>query len=253
MADLTSPVALKAAFAEFIATALFVFFGVGSVAVAAAGGGIVAIALSFGLAIALLAAGAGPISGGHLNPAVTFAMMITNRISAVKGLMYIAAQLVGGILGALLLRVFIVEDVLAAIPGAGGLAVTEAMPSNLAAVGVEATITFALVWTVFATAVSPRGSGNLAPLYIGLAVVVIHLVAIPLTGTGANPARSLGPAVGLPGVTGDLPGRWEDQWIYWAGPLIGAALASLTYWLLYLQAEGQPAASPESSPVVSQS
>ena len=235
MNELRSAATFKASFAEFVATALFVFFGVGSVAVAAAGGGIIAIALSFGLTIALLAAGAGPISGGHINPAVTFALMITNQVSPVRGVMYIIAQLLGGCLGALLLRVFIVEEVVSGIPGAGGLAISDAVPSTLAGVGIEATITFALVWTVFATAVSPRGSGNLAPLFIGLAVVVIHLVAVPLTGTGANPARSFGPAVALPAVTDGLPGRWEDQWVYWAGPLIGAVIAGLTYWVLYLR------------------
>ena len=252
MADLTSPATVRAAIAEFIATALFVFFGVGSVAVAAAGGGIVAIGLSFGLAIALLVAGAAPISGGHLNPAVTFGMMITNQISLVKGVIYIVAQLLGGCLGALLLRIFIVEEVLSGIPGAGGLALSEAVPSNLAGVGIEATITFALVWTVFATAVSPRGSGNLAPLFIGLSVVIIHLVAVPLTGTGANPARSFGPALVLPAVSGDLAGRWDDQWIYWVGPLIGATLAALSYWALYLQPESEATTSAEVSRAVSQ-
>ena len=248
--ELTSPAALRATFAEFIATALFVFFGVGSVAVAAAGGGIVAIGLSFGFAIALLAAGAGPISGGHINPAITFAMMITNQISVVKGLMYIVAQLLGACLGALLLRAFLVEDVISSVPGAGGLAISDAVPSNLAAVGIEAVITFALVWTVFATAVTRRGSGNLAPLFIGLTVVIIHLVAVPLTGTGANPARSFGPALALSGAAEELPGRWDDQWVYWVGPLLGAAIAGLTYWFLYLQSEDEPATAAPAAPSV---
>ncbi len=226
--ELRSPEAYRAAFAEFIVTALFLFFGVGSVgAILATAGSIEIAAFSFGLSIAVLAAGAGPISGGHINPAVTFAFVLTNRMTPVRGLMYIVAQLVGGCLGVALLRAFMVDELFLSIPGAGGNDISEAVTNNLAAVGVEATITFMLVWTIFATAVSPRGSGNLAPLYIGLAVVIIHLVSIPLTGTGANPARTFGPAV--------IMGRWDDHWVYWAGPLLGAALASLSYWFLYLQ------------------
>jgi aquaporin TIP len=239
--ELSSPVALKAALAEFLTTALFIFFGVGSIVALLAtapnlGGGIVIVAAAHGLAIALLAAGAGPISGGHINPAVTFAMVITNRITVVRGVMYVVAQLLGACLGALLLRAFITKDVLAQIGGAGGHVVNDDLvPSTIAALGIEATITFLLVWTIFATAVSPRGAGNLAPLFIGFAYLILQLVAIPLTGGGANPARSFGPALLLPGVDDGVTGRWEDHWIYWIGPLIGAALASLTYWMVYLQ------------------
>ena len=93
--------------------------------------------------------------------------------------------------------------------------------------GIEAVGTFLLVWTVFAVAVAPRGnSGIVAPLYIGLAVVVAHLVMVPLTGTGINPARTFGPAL--------VNGRWDDFWVYLIGPLIGAALAALSYQFLYL-------------------
>lgn len=230
--ELRSQEALRAAIAEFIATALFLFFGVGSVAALLLtaptfGGGIVIVALSFGLAIAVLAAGAGPISGGHINPAVTFAFILTNRISLVRGLMYVVAQLLGACVGIALLRAFVVDEFFLTIPGAGGNDISDAVPSNLAAVGVEATLTFILVWTIFATAVSPRGSGNLAPLYIGLTVVIIHLVGVPLTGTGANPARTFGPAL--------IMGRWDEHWVYWVGPLLGSAIAALSYWFLYLQ------------------
>jgi MIP family channel proteins len=239
--DLRSPAALKAALAELLATALFIFLGVGSIAAFIltapdVGGGIVIIAASFGFAIALLAAGAGPISGGHINPAVTFAMLITGQITVTRAGMYIVAQLVGAAIGALLLRLFLTDEVLAQIPGAGGNAISDiAVTSNLAAVGIEATMTFLLVWTIFATAVSPRGSGNLAPLFIGFAVFVLHLVTIPLTGSGVNPARTFGPALMLPEVAEGLPGRWEDWWVYYVGPLIGAAVAAIGFWVLYMQ------------------
>jgi MIP family channel proteins len=231
--ELTSPAALKASLAELLATLLFVFMGVGSIVAMLGtaellGGGIVIVAGAFGLSIAVLAAGAGPLSGGHINPAVTFAMVITNRITVTRGAMYVVAQLVGAAIGMLLLKAFLIGEVFDSIPGAGGNLINEAaVPSTLAAVGIEATLTFLLVGTIFATAVSPRGSGNLAPLFIGFAVFVIHLVAIPLTGTGANPARTFGPAL--------VQGEWDDHWVYWLGPLIGAAIASVGYWLLYLQ------------------
>lgn len=235
-AELTSPEALRATFAEFIATLLFLFIGVGSVAafVAASGSGsalidgVPIIAMAFGLAIAFLAAGVGPISGGHINPAVTFSMIITGEVRVVRGVMYILAQLAGACVGVALLRALLADDLILAIPGAGGNAINDSVVNgSLEAVGVEAVGTFILVWTVFAVAVTTRGnSGTLAPLYIGLAVLIAHIILVPLTGCGINPARSFGPAL--------VNGRWDDQWVYWVGPLIGAALASLTYTYLYL-------------------
>ena len=90
----------------------------------------------------------------------------------------------------------------------------------------EVVITFALVLVIFATAVDPRGMGNLAPLAIGLTVLVAHLVAVPITGASMNPARSFGPAL----VAGEL----TDQWIYWVGPLLGGAIAGLLYQFAFM-------------------
>ncbi len=226
----------KNSLAELIATLLFVFVGVGSIAAMLQtapdlGGGIVIVAAAHGLAIALLAAGIGGISGGHINPAVTFSMFITGQIALGRAIMYVVAQLVGAAIGMLLLKAFLVGAVFDAIPGAGGHAVNDAVvASNLAAVGIEAVITFLLVWTIFATAVSKRGTAP-APLFIGFAVFVFHLVAIPMTGAGANPARTFGPAL--------ISGEWADHWVYWVGPLLGAAVAALGYWYLYLQDENE--------------
>jgi MIP family channel proteins len=192
--------------------------------------------LTFGLSIALLAAGIGGISGGHINPAVTFAMIVTGQMGVAKGSMYIVAQLLGACIGVLILRAFLIDDLLATIPGAGGNfingnAVGEAWQGML----LEAMGTFVLVWTVFAVAVNPRlSSGNLAPLYIGLAVGVVHFFLIPLTGCGINPARTFGPALFLPGTADGVTGRWDDAWIYYIGPLLGATAAALTYYMLYL-------------------
>src|SRR3989304_6143236 len=191
--ELTSPATLKATFAEVVATALFVFVGVGSI-VAFGVTGSLDVAFAHGFAIALLVAGIGAISGGHINPAVTFATVITGRITPTRGAMYVVAP--------------------------------------LAAVGLEAVGPFVLVWTVFAVAIAPRGgSGIIAPLFIGLAVLVAHIVLIPLTGSGINPARTFGPALGN--------NAWTDHWVYWVGPLIGAAAAAITYYVLFLMPEEQ--------------
>ena len=237
MEELSSPEALKASVAELVATALFVMVGVGSFAVAAAGGSVVSVAAAHGFAIAMLTAGIIGISGGHINPAVSFAMMITGQVSLMRGLMYIVAQLIGACIGALLLRAFIVDEVLQQIAGGGGQAVSPAVSEAWQGMFLEALGTFVLVWTFFAVAVNPRlGSGNVAPLYIGLAVLVVYLFLIPLTGSGINPARTFGPALFLPAPPDDsgIPGRWSDAWIYYIGPLLGAATASLSYYLLYL-------------------
>ena len=205
----------RATFAEFIATFLFVFLGAGSVVVS---GGLpngdldparlVLIAMAHGFGIALLAYATANISGGHINPAVTFAAVITRKVSATRGLMFVTAQLVGAVAGALLL--------LGAVPDAAdtNLGAHALGPEVSVGMGLlmEVAITFALVFVIFATAVDPRGMGNLAPLAIGLTVLVAHLVAVPITGASMNPARSLGPAL--------VAGEWADQWIYWVAPLL---------------------------------
>ena len=236
--ELTSSEALKAAAAELIATALFVMVGVGSVAAVVANGSdlLPNVALAHGLAFGLLVAGIAGISGGHINPAVTFAMLVTGQITVIRGVMYIVAQLIGACIGALLLRAFVLDAVLEAIPGGGGVALNEGVVTEgWHGMLLEALGTFVLVWTIFAVAVNPRlSSGNLAPLYIGLAVGAVYFFLVPLTGAGINPARAFGPALFLPGAADGIPGRWDDAWIYYIGPLLGAAAAGLSYYMLYL-------------------
>jgi MIP family channel proteins len=210
--------------AEFIVTLLFIFIGCGAVVASgmASGGALdtgrlVAIALAHGLAIALLVFATANVSGGHINPAVTFAMIVTRKISIAKGAMYVVAQLAGAIVGALLLMA-VSPDAVEGNLGAHGLGAGVTAGMGLL---VEIILTFVLVFTVFMAAVDRRGAGIVAPLAIGFAVLVAHLVAVPLTGAGINPARSLGPAL--------VAGAWADHWIYWAGPLIGATGAGLVH------------------------
>lgn len=231
--DLPLSVASRAVLAEFIATALFVFLGAGTVVVT---GGLLgesltaarllAIALAHGLAIMLLVAATARISGGHINPAVTFGAFLTGRISFVRGILYVAAQLIGAVAGAWLLAA-VVPPAAAGNLGAHALGNGVAISAGLLA---EVVLTFILVFTVFATAMDPRGPAHLAPVAIGLAVLVDHLVGVPLTGASMNPARSFGPAL--------ITGAWAGHWLYWAGPLIGAALAAALYTLIFLRQEG---------------
>jgi len=223
----------RAVVAEFIATLLFVFVGAGAVAVVTGvlerspgedAAALAAIALAHGLAIALLVAAIASISGGHINPAVTFAAVITGRMKAAPGVLYVVAQLAGAVVGALLLKIVLVEGVEGNL-GAHALNL-DALSSEGAGLLVEVVLTFVLVFTVFATAVDPRGMVNLAPVAIGLAVLVDHFVGVPLTGASMNPARSFGPAL--------VADAWDDHWVYWLGPLAGGGLAGLVYYFVYL-------------------
>ncbi len=227
--EFTSLEAWRSTLAEFVATLLFVFLGAGSVSVS---GGLpngelgasrlVAIALAHGLGIALLVYATANISGGHINPAVTFAAWLTKNISTARGLMFVAAQLVGAAVGALLLLVTIPD---AADTNLGAHALGPGVSISMGLV-MEIIVTFVLVFVIFATAVDPGGMGNLAPLAIGLTVLVDHLVAVPITGASMNPARSFGPAL--------VAGYWADHWIYWVGPLLGGAGAALVYQFAFM-------------------
>ncbi|MBI2872418.1 MAG: MIP family channel protein [Chloroflexi bacterium] len=228
--ELRDPNTWRAGASELIATLLFVFIGAGSVVVTQKVQGsptmdterLVAIALAHGLAIALLVAATANISGGHINPAVTFGAMLTKKISIPKGAVYIVAQLVGAVIGAALLAAVIPS----ADRGVLGSHRLEAGVSPGAGLLAEVVLTFVLVFTVFATAMDPKGLAGLAPVAIGLAVLVDHLVGVPLTGASMNPARSFGPAL--------VSGTWDTHWLFWVGPAIGGGLAAIAYQVLFM-------------------
>jgi len=134
-------------------------------------------ALAHGLAIAHLAAATANISGGHINPAVTFGAWITGKISLIKGMMYFLAQLTGAVIGAFLLAAIIPKSAQGNL-GAHGLGAGFSVGSGLLA---EIILTLVLVLVVFATAIDPKGLGSLAPIAIGLAVLVDHLLVVPPT------------------------------------------------------------------------
>ncbi|XP_062857390.1 aquaporin-4 [Trichomycterus rosablanca] len=183
---------------------------------------VILISLCFGLSIATLVQCFGHISGAHINPAVTAAMVATCKLSLAKGVFYLGAQCLGAIVGAAVLYGVTPPGV----RGALGVTTVHANISPGHALVIELFITFQLVFTVFATC-DPKRSDlkGSAALSIGLSVCVGHLFAIPYTGASMNPARSFGPAV--------IMGNWENHWVYWLGPIMGGVLAAAMYEYLF--------------------
>ncbi len=229
IAEFVSIEAWRTSFIELLATALFVFLGAGSVIITGSLTDgeltvprLLTIAFAHGLAIAFLAFATANVSGGHMNPAVTFAAVVTKKISGARGLMFVAAQLAGAVIGALLLLATIPD---AADTNLGAHALGSDVTITMGLI-MEIVVTFVLVFVIFATAVDPGGIAPLAPLAIGLAVMVDHLVAIPITGASMNPARSFGPAL--------VSGEWANHWIYWLGPILGGVLAGVMYQVVFI-------------------
>jgi len=198
--------------AEFVGTFALIFIGAGALAIGA--GGLVGVALAHGLVIVTFAYAYGHISGTHINPAVTLGLLIAGEIEFVAAIGYWIVQLLGGILGAVVLN--------AVLPEAGDLGVTilgEGV-TPIQGLVVEIVLTFFLVNTIFNTAVSGK-AGNFAGLAIGLTLVLSILMGGPLTRASLNPARTLGPAL--------VSGNYADIWLYFVGPFVGAILAALLY------------------------
>lgn len=221
--------AWRASFIELLAATLFVFLGAGSVIITGSLTDgeltvprLLTIAFAHGLAIAFLAFATANVSGGHMNPAVTIAAVMTKKLSGARGLMFVAAQLAGAAIGALLLLATIPD---AADTNLGGHALGSDVSITMGLI-MEIVVTFALVFVIFATAVDPGGIAPLAPLAIGLTVLVDHIIAIPITGASMNPARSFGPAL--------ISGEWSNHWIYWLGPILGGLIAGVMYQVVFI-------------------
>lgn len=218
--DVRSLMFWKALFAEFLGTFFLVLIAIGSTVQGWQPDelDVVQIALTFGLVVATIVWIIGHVSGGHINPAVTMAMLVTRRISLVRAVLYIIVQCGGAIAGAGLLRSLTPES------QQGGLGTTTLSDGVSAGMGfgIEFFITMLLVLTVFATVDSKRNDhGGSFPLTIGLSVTTGHLWAVEFCGSSMNPARSIGPAV--------VMNIWADHWVYWLGPLAGGIFAGLLY------------------------
>ncbi|XP_070700660.1 aquaporin-4-like isoform X2 [Pempheris klunzingeri] len=218
----------RAVSGEYLATLIFVLLGLGSTINWAAEqekpppADLVLISLCFGLSIATMVQCFGHISGGHINPAVTAAMVVTRKLSLAKALFYVVAQCLGAITGAGIL--YLVTP--AAVRDSLGVTTVNSKISLGHGLLVELLITFELVFTVFATCDPKRTDlGGSAGLAIGFAVAIGHLFAIPYTGASMNPARSFGPAM--------VTLNFENHWVYWVGPILGGILAAGLYEYLY--------------------
>ena len=218
--------------AEFVGTALLVLFGPGSVVAALKVGdgnldygGLGFIALAFGIVVAVVIYGFGAVSGAHINPAVTFTLVVTRRFPWVEAIPYVMAQLLGGAAGGLLVVAIFSREAV----GLGGVGSTVLSPdvSYGAGIGAEAVGTFILVFAIMAVAVDARAPKEMAGLMIGLAVALAIVVVGPLTGASLNPARTFGPYVASALFGGSPP--WGDFAIYWVGPFLGGAAAAFVY------------------------
>ena len=216
--------------AEFIGTLWLVLGGCGSAVLAAGipalGIGFAGVSLAFGLTVLTMAYAVGHVSGAHFNPAVSVGLWVGGRFPAKDLPGYIVAQVLGGIAGAGIL--YVIASGHAGFSLDGGFASNgygEHSPekySMVACLVTEVVMTFGFLFVILG---STHGSApkGFAPIAIGLALTLIHLVSIPVTNTSVNPARSLGPAI--------FVGGWalEQVWLFWVAPIVGAALAGLAY------------------------
>lgn len=233
--------------AEFVGTAMLVTFGAGSVVAALSFGGgeltypgLGFVALAFAIVIAVVVYGFGPVSGAHINPAVTIALALTRRFAWADVVPYLLAQLVGAAAGGFgIVAMFGVGT--AEAGGVGGTALAEHV-SYGSGITAEALGTFILVFAVMALAVDARAPQGWAGLMIGLAVACAILLIGPLTGGSLNPARTFGPYL-VATVFGG-PVSWADFALYCVGPLLGAALAAAAYDLIAAPAKALATASP---------
>lgn len=233
--------------AEGLGTALLVFFAVGVATLAFGVGttgsstsaGVLATALAFGLTLMVLAYALGPISGCHVNPAVTMGFLAARRIDLKTAGEYWAAQVVGGIAGALALWGVLetsstYRDSMGL--GADGYGSESMIGVNLGgALVTEVVLTFLFVFTVLSvTRKAAAASAMMAGAVIGFSLTVVHLVGIPLTGTSVNPARSIGPAL----IVGDT--ALSQLWVFIVAPLVGGAVAALVHNYLFPPREDAP-------------
>ena len=212
---------------ECIGTFILVFLGCGSAALAGNSIGTLGIAFAFGLAIVAIAYSVGRVSGGHVNPAVSLAMLINKKITKKDFCGYVVAQVLGAIIGAACLSM-VAKATNLVDPGLGTNGFDSSSSVGISVIGalfVEIVATFIFVLAILGVT-SDEKNGSVAGIVIGLVLTLIHIVVIPLTGTSVNPARSLGPAL----LTGGT--ALSQVWVFIVAPLVGAAIAAYVWSLI---------------------
>ena len=222
---------MKKYIAEGIGTFVLTLLGCGTAMFIGCGtpAGVVGTAIAFGLTVIAMAYTIGNISGCHINPAITFAVALSGRMSWKDACGYWCGQIIGGIVaGAVLLLLSnLMTPELSGFAGANPAGLGTNGVAHAGGVGgallVECLATFIFVLVVLGSTDAKKGAGNLAGLAIGLTLILVHLVCINLTGTSVNPARSLGPAIFAGG------DALANVWVFFVGPCAGAALSALVW------------------------
>lgn len=223
--------AFKKCIAEFIGTFTLVLIGCGTAMLvgcdAASGSGYILTAFAFGLVIVGMAYCVGNVSGCHINPAVSLAVLISGRMKATDFVFYVISQVLGAISGAACLKIIFslgkVKDMTGGL-GSNGLAGVSG--NAVAGLLVEILLTFVFVLVILGVTDSAYNHGSFGGVVIGFSLVLVHILGIGLTGTSVNPARSIGPALFAGG------DALASLWVFIVGPFVGAALAALIYKLI---------------------
>jgi len=225
---------MKRLFAEFFGTFWLVFGGCGSAVLAAAypdlGIGFLGVAFAFGLTVLTMAYAVGGISGGHFNPAVSVGLLVGGRFDAKDLIPYVIAQVLGAVVASAVLYVIVSGK--ADFAGIGGFATNgygDASPGKYgmtSALVIEVVLTFMFLMIILGST-HGRVPKGFAPIAIGLALTLIHLISIPVTNTSVNPARSTGPALLVGGIA------LQQLWLFWVAPIVGAILAGVTHKALF--------------------
>ncbi|MCW3835306.1 aquaporin Z [Sphingomonas canadensis] len=233
--------------AEMIGTFWLVFGGCGSAVFSAAfpdvGIGLLGVSLAFGLTVLTMAYSIGHISGCHLNPAVTLGLWAGGRFPAKDIPLYVIAQVIGAVIAAALLY-----HIASGAPGYTGGVASNGFGAHspggyvmMAGLLIEVVLTFMFLLIILGSTDS-RAPAGFAPIAIGLALTLIHLISIPVTNTSVNPARSTGPALIEGGIA------LEQLWLFWVAPIAGALLAGLAYKVLGADAGARPPVEGEALP-----
>ncbi|KAI4487057.1 hypothetical protein M0802_012080 [Mischocyttarus mexicanus] len=199
----------RALLAEFLGTMLLNFFGCGSVVT----NNVVAISLAFGLTVTAAIQAIGHVSGGHINPAVTFGLMVIGKVPIIRGILYVLAQSAGAIAGSAVLRALSAESMEVSL---GVVSLAEGI-TPVQGLGIEFFLAMILVMVVCGACDDAKSySKGIAPVLIGYTVTIGHII-----GAGMNPARSLGSSV--------VMGVFDNHWLYWVGPILGGLAGGLIY------------------------